>query len=86
MKVLAVRSAALARPTTRKISEEMKKRPIHPAFIKIQEKYPMFQRNDGVPTHLKAGFWDHALYNFTIFGTIVTVIWSATFYYELINK
>jgi len=86
MRVLAIRSAALARPATRKISDEIKKRPIYPSFLKIQEKYSLYQRNMDTPIHLRGGFWDHALYNFTKFGTIVTVLWTISFYAVLINK
>jgi len=86
LKVLAGQSVALARPSVRKISAEIKKREIYPSFIKIQEKYPQFQRKDGVPTFLKGGFWDHALYNATIAMTIVNLVYAGSFMWEQINK
>jgi len=86
LKVLAGRSVALTRPAVRKISDEIKKRPIYPAFIEVQKKYPQFQRKDGVPTYLKGGFWDHVLYRFTIGVTLINTVWAGSFYWMLINK
>jgi len=86
LRVLAGRSVALAQPPVRKLSEEIMKREIYPPFIKVQEKYAKFQRKDGIPTHLKGGFWDDVLYRATIGGTIINVLWAGSFFLELINK
>jgi len=86
IRVLAGRSVALAQPPVRKLSEEIMKREIYPPFIKVQEKYAKFQRKDGIPTHLKGGFWDNVLYKFTCAGTIVSALWAGSFYYQEITK
>jgi len=86
LRILVTRGAALSRPSARMLSEEIKKREIYPAFIKVQEKYHVFQRKDGVPTFLKTGFKDIVLYRFTCFLTTVNVCWMLYFFFEQINK